>query len=43
MQLYRKVSENVYEYESDGGKFVRELTVNQLGFVIRYPDFWEAL
>lgn len=41
-QVYRRLSEEKYRYESDGGAFVRDLTVNAAGFVTRYPDFFEA-
>jgi uncharacterized protein len=41
-QLYRRVDENIYRYESDEGKFVRELNVDDKGFVTKYPDFWEV-
>jgi|SRR5215510_13234069 len=41
-QLYRRVNENIYRYESSGGEFVRELNVNDEGFVTNYPDFWQA-
>lgn len=41
-QLYRRLDENTYRYESAGGKFVRELTVNKDGFVTNYPDLWQA-
>ncbi|HEX2271958.1 MAG TPA: putative glycolipid-binding domain-containing protein [Pyrinomonadaceae bacterium] len=41
-QLYRRMDENTYRYESSGGEFVRELTVNEDGFVTNYPDFWQA-
>lgn len=41
-QLYRRLSEDVYRYESGGGAFVRDLTVNAAGLVTRYPDFFEA-
>jgi len=34
-------SDDVYRYESGGGAFVRELTVNAAGFVTHYPDFFE--
>jgi hypothetical protein len=40
-QLYRRIDENTYGYESAGGKFIRELTVNNEGFVTHYPDFWQ--
>lgn len=41
-QLYRRVNQNRYRYESAGGQFVRDLTVNEDGFVTNYPDFWQA-
>jgi len=41
-QRYRRLGERTYRYESAGGRFVRDLPVNAAGFVIRYPDFWEA-
>ena len=40
-QTYRRVTENTYRYESGGGEFVTELTVNHFGLVTRYPGFWE--
>ena len=40
-QTYSRVDEHTYHYESGGGDFVTELTVNQFGFVTRYPEFWE--
>jgi hypothetical protein len=41
-QRYRRLSEGRYRYESDGGRFVRELEVSPTGFVTRYPGLWEA-
>ena len=41
-QAYRRLSDDVYRYESGGGAFVRELTVNDAGFVTSYPGFFEA-
>jgi len=41
-QLYRRIAVAAYGYESAGGRFVTELTVNAAGFVTRYPDFWVA-
>jgi hypothetical protein len=41
-QLYRRIGESTYRYESAGGAFVADLEVNGAGFVIRYPDFWQA-
>jgi len=40
-QSYRRVSGGVYRYESMGGKFVAELSVNEAGFVTGYPNLWE--
>jgi len=41
-QVYHRLSEDVYRYESGGGAFVRDLAVNAAGFVTRYPDFFEG-
>lgn len=41
-QRYRRTADDAYRYESAGGAFVRDLTVNDAGFVTRYPDFFEA-
>ena len=41
VQIYRRLNETTYRYESAGGSFIRELTVNSSGFVTKYPDFWE--
>lgn len=41
-QTYRRTSRSTYRYESAGGRFVRELTVRDDGFVTSYPDFWIA-
>lgn len=40
-QVYHRTGEATYRYESGGGEFVRELTVNAAGFVTNYPDLWE--
>ena len=39
-QVYTRVSSRTYRYESAGGKFMRELDVDENGIVTRYPDFW---
>lgn len=39
-QSYQRTAVETYRYESTGGAFVRELTVNEAGFVTSYPDFW---
>jgi hypothetical protein len=41
-QRYRREGDRTYRYESRGGVFVRKLEVNTVGFVTKYPDFWEA-
>jgi len=41
-QLYHRLDENTYRYESAGGQFVAELKVDRSGFVIDYPGIWRA-
>lgn len=41
-QTYRRTAASTYRYESAGGRFVRDLTVRDDGFVTSYPDFWIA-
>jgi hypothetical protein len=41
-QLYRRVDDVSYRYESAGGKFVAELKVNAVGLVTVYPEVWAA-
>jgi hypothetical protein len=41
-QVYRRVGERTYRYESGGGAFVRVLEVNNVGLVTKYPGLWEA-
>lgn len=41
-QLYRRIDDTTYGYESAGGKFVTELQVNATGFVTHYPNFWQV-
>ena len=41
-QVYARLDEFTYRYSSDGGNFVRDLTVNEIGFVTDYPGFWRA-
>lgn len=40
-QVYRRLDATTYRYESGGGRFVTELTVDGDGFVTRYPNFWQ--
>jgi hypothetical protein len=41
-QVYRRVTERTYRYESDGGSFIRTVEVNDTGFVTSYPGLWEV-
>jgi uncharacterized protein len=41
-QLYRRIDEATYRYESAGGRFVVDLHVNASGLVASYPGFWQA-
>jgi hypothetical protein len=40
-QMYERTGIESYRYESSGGSFVRDLSVNAAGFVIDYPDLWQ--
>ena len=42
-QVYTRLDEFTYRYSSDGGSFVRDLTVNEVGFVTDYPGLWQAV
>lgn len=42
-QVYTRLDEFKYRYSSDGGTFVRDLTVNSAGFVTDYPELWQAV
>jgi uncharacterized protein len=39
-QSYARLEENLYQYESAGGRFVARVTVDEEGLVTRYGDFW---
>ena len=41
-QVYRRLDEATYRYESGGGRFVADLKVNPAGFVTHYPGLWRA-
>ncbi len=41
-QRYIHVDDGIYRYESDGGRFTTELSVNEAGFVTHYPGFWQV-
>lgn len=40
-QTYRRAGAESYRYETLAGKFAKDLTVNEAGFVTHYPGFWE--
>jgi uncharacterized protein len=40
-QVYKRIDETTYRYESGGGSFVAELRVNAESFVIDYPNLWK--
>ncbi len=39
-QVYRRIGDRTYRYESAGGSFVAVLETNVSGFVIEYPNIW---
>lgn len=39
-QVYTRLDEFRYRFASSDGEFVRELSVNEVGFVTDYPGFW---
>ena len=39
-QTYTQLDEMHYRYESGGGKFMREIAVNEAGLVTDYPDYF---
>jgi len=41
-QVYHRLSETTYRYESNGGRFVAELQVNTESIVVEYPHLWVA-
>jgi len=41
-QTYTRLDQFTYRYSSAGGTFVRDLTVNEAGFVTDYPGLWLA-
>lgn len=41
-QIYTRLDESTYRYSSGGGEFIRDLTVNESGFVTNYPEFWQV-
>lgn len=41
-QLYRRIGENAFHYESAGGAFQADLEVDENGFVENYAGIWRA-
>src|SRR5438128_5016900 len=41
-QVYRRIDATTYRYESAGGAFAAMLRTDADGFVIQYPELWEA-
>jgi uncharacterized protein len=41
-QIYERLSDTKYRYESAGGAFVAVLDVNAVGLVTRYQGIWES-
>jgi uncharacterized protein len=41
-QLYRRIGHTTYHYESAGGRFITDITVNDSGFPTLYPNLWES-
>ena len=41
-QIYTRLDRFKYRYASNDGKFVRELTVNEVGLVTDYPGLWQS-
>jgi hypothetical protein len=42
-QVYRRMAERQYRYESGGGRFVADIDVDEHGFATRYLDVWHAV
>jgi uncharacterized protein len=40
-QVYRRLDQTTYRYESNDGAFAAELKVNAFGLVTNYPELWE--
>lgn len=41
-QTYRRVDGRRYHYESNGGSFMADLTVDESGLVLEYENLWRA-
>lgn len=42
-QVYTRLEEGLYRFESGDGEFVRDLAVNAAGLVLEYPDLWTSV
>lgn len=42
-QIYTRVAEDRYRFEAPHNAFVAEFDVDDFGFVILYPDYWERV
>jgi hypothetical protein len=42
LQAYHRTAKQTYRYETAGASFVRDLTVNDAGFVTHYPGFFSV-
>lgn len=40
-QVYRRIAEGTYSYQSAGGSFVAEIEVDGTGLVTCYPGCWQ--
>ena len=40
-QVYQRLDQTTYRYQSHDGEFVAELKVNVFGLVTNYPELWE--
>jgi uncharacterized protein len=42
-QTYTRTGESTYRYQSNGGAFMRELSVNEAALVVDYPGLWQSI
>lgn len=42
-QRYLRTEEGRYRYQSRGGDFTADITVDDMGMVVRYPPLWERV
>ena len=42
LQVYSRIDESTYRYESGEGQFTADLKVDDVGFVRNYPALWQA-